>query len=687
MPFLIYIAIIAALGSLVVGAEGAKLSDYATNVSRTELTLGEVWDDVQQAWVCPVEEGDLSDLKGMKQLEVLRVTWSCRNVIMGDLADLQDLTKLRELDLGGLALVTGDLSSVEGLTSLTYLDLRGLALVTGDLSSVEGLTSLTYLDLRGLALVTGDLSSVEVVTSLDFLDLRSTSISGTLSTSLIARCSTSILCLITPAPMMCGEGQRLVGLICEPCQNCAANGECHFGMDESDYFCESCPIDSYKLGSQCTQCYAGSATVSSTNEIVILIIALVMEVAMQLTFVALEVFFILTMFSRWGEHYREIEREYSQLDEREKDATEDANYQLENMIPFCATFCQNYVPSQIDFEKKVFRMKVMCFMILQASSAGSTVTQLGECSSKGRMFGGSFREVRERLSSQRSRVNSAYSDNGERAGELFDEMITEDNVVAKMGSRRKIKDMFANSSLEEEKVRWSLAAGEEKLTWLGYVIVGIKVIFGGILAALLIWATIFYSCVFRIALISLQVLAVLSWVRVEWGYGFKDSYRRLMGCYHGGEQDNGASDGANDKDEIELAENPLHQEEKSTKGGGEGGGGKDIDGEDEEEVKEEEEEEELEEVKIEEVKMEVEGEEEEKEEDGMDGRGGTTRGDAKVAEIMNRAAPFIKKINKRRTTKIPQRTQQGVQEKGEEQAERCKERENEEEQDVPENVE
>jgi hypothetical protein len=72
--------------------------------------------------------------------------------------------------------------------------------------------------------------------------------------------------------------------------------------------------------------------------------------------------------------------------------------------------------------------------------------------------------------------------------------------------------------------------------------------------------------------------------------------------------------------------------------------------------------------------MEVEGEEEENEEeeekDGMDAREVTTRGDAKVAEIMNRAAPFIKKINKKRTTKIPHRTQQEVQEKGEEQAER-----------------
>ena len=197
--------------------------------------------------------------------------------------------------------------------------------------------------------------------------------------------------------------------------------------------------------------------------------------------------------------------------------------------------------------------------------------------SSSKMFGVSFREVREQLSSQRSRVNSAYSDNSERAGELFDEMITEDNVVAKMGSRKKIKDMFTNSSLEEENVRWSLAAGEENLTWLGYVFVGIKVIFGGILVTILILATIFYSCVFRIALISLQVLAVLSWVRVEWGYGFKDSYRRLRGCYHGGQQDNGASDGAgdgaDDKDEIELAEKPLHQEEKSTKGGGVGGDG------------------------------------------------------------------------------------------------------------------
>ncbi|GMH46462.1 hypothetical protein TrRE_jg12531, partial [Triparma retinervis] len=114
----------------------------------------------------------------------------------------------------------------------------------------------------------------------------------------------------------------------------------------------------------------------SPDEVIALVIALGKEVAMQLTFVTLEVFFILTMFSRWGEHYAEIEREYNQLDERKKDATEDANYQLDNMIPFCATFCQNYVPSQIDFEKKVFRMKVMCFMILQASGAASTVTQL-----------------------------------------------------------------------------------------------------------------------------------------------------------------------------------------------------------------------------------------------------------------------------------------------------------------------
>ena len=34
--------------------------------------------------------------------------------------------------------------------------------------------------------------------------------------------------------------KRIVGLTCEPCLNCGANGECLYGMDESDYLCESC---------------------------------------------------------------------------------------------------------------------------------------------------------------------------------------------------------------------------------------------------------------------------------------------------------------------------------------------------------------------------------------------------------------------------------------------------------------
>lgn len=80
--------------------------------------------------------------------------------------------------------------------------------------------------------------------------------------SLRALCSTSgKRCFFFPAPMMCDTGEKTVGFNCEPCQNCAADGQCLYSMDNSDYFCQSCALNNYKLGSTCTKCYAGSATV------------------------------------------------------------------------------------------------------------------------------------------------------------------------------------------------------------------------------------------------------------------------------------------------------------------------------------------------------------------------------------------------------------------------------------------
>jgi len=43
---------------------------------------------------------------------------------------------------------------------------------------------------------------------------------------------------------------------------------------------------------------------------------------------------------------------------------------------FLASFCQNYVPSQVGFEVKVFEMKMKSFLILQATIIAPTAAQI-----------------------------------------------------------------------------------------------------------------------------------------------------------------------------------------------------------------------------------------------------------------------------------------------------------------------
>ena len=118
------------------------------------------------------------------------------------------------------------------------------------------------------------------------------SVTGTPSKSLISHCKEpGTQFFLTPAPKMCDVWERIVGLTCKPYQNCRANGECLYGMDESDYLCESChsgeskvrhngqggregwkeaptntltnkpPHAHSQLGQECTACYAGDATI------------------------------------------------------------------------------------------------------------------------------------------------------------------------------------------------------------------------------------------------------------------------------------------------------------------------------------------------------------------------------------------------------------------------------------------
>jgi len=199
-----------------------SLSDGQYYNTTKELNLGGEWDWNTLKWItkeCDVE-GDLSSLKNMTQLEVLNLNWCDK--VTGNLEDLEGLVNLRRLEMYRVKEVEGSVSHLQKMP-LTWLDL-------GKLSKVEG--SLSYLQNMQLT----------------WLILAGTSVSGTPSKSLISQCKEpSSHCIFTPAPKMCGAGERIIGLTCETCPNCGANGECLYGMDESDYLCESCNSGEFKV--------------------------------------------------------------------------------------------------------------------------------------------------------------------------------------------------------------------------------------------------------------------------------------------------------------------------------------------------------------------------------------------------------------------------------------------------------
>jgi len=85
-----------------------------------------------------------------------------------------------------------------------------------------------------------------------------------------------------------------------------------------------------------------------------------------------------------------------------------------------------------------------------------------------KMFSGEFTSsLRERMSMQLRRVNSAYSI--DERGAIFEEMNHEDDAVKKMSLRGKIHQMYEGSTHEGEKSRWLVAEVEEKSTWLNIV--------------------------------------------------------------------------------------------------------------------------------------------------------------------------------------------------------------------------
>ena len=156
------------------------------------------------------------------------------------------MTQLEVLNLNNCDKVTGSLEDLEGLLNLRVLRMNWVKELEGPLSYLQNM-SLTYLSLSYLSKVEGSLSHLQNM-PLTILSLQGTSVTGTPSQSFISQCKEpSNQCLFTPAPKMCDAGERIVGLTCEPCPNCGANGECLYGMDESDYLCERCHSGEFKV--------------------------------------------------------------------------------------------------------------------------------------------------------------------------------------------------------------------------------------------------------------------------------------------------------------------------------------------------------------------------------------------------------------------------------------------------------
>ena len=164
--------------------------------------------------------------------------------------------------------------------------------------------------------------------------------------------------------------------------------------------------------------------------------ALIVDVAVQVLLLILEASLMAAMLDRWGAGYADV------------DESDQLLVHLQVVIG---------VGNQRQYIWLVHTYCGLCFLFLLFTTT--------------KMFGGAFEEWKDRLSTnrrstttkvestkrftdrssaQRSRVNSAYSNENERIGDLFDEMFSEDNVVEKMIRRIELCDEYQEDCDSED---------------------------------------------------------------------------------------------------------------------------------------------------------------------------------------------------------------------------------------------
>ena len=115
---------------------------------------------------------NIDDLKYSNYLTSLEAN---SNLVNGDIASLQNLTKLKQINLSRTK-VSGDISVFSDMTNLSYLNLDDTQ-VSGDISVFSDMTNLSYLNLDDTQ-VSGDISVFSDMTNLSNLILADTQVSG-----------------------------------------------------------------------------------------------------------------------------------------------------------------------------------------------------------------------------------------------------------------------------------------------------------------------------------------------------------------------------------------------------------------------------------------------------------------------------------------------------------------------------
>ena len=194
-------------------------------------------------------------------------------------------------------------------------------------------------------------------------------------------------------------------------------------------------------------------------------------------------------------------------------------------------------------------------------------------------------ESTSRFSTQRKRVNSAYSNQNQRIGDLFDQMFSEDNVVEKIIHRIELCDEYqkqSNPEDEEERRRWTMPdsrGGKKKRFVLNLILSSLKRTSQGGFALFVIFLVIFFASLDKSGVTVLDAIAVLTWAGLEKDYSAKDLrtvYRHWMTRRVGGNKAGGGEGGGGrfgdwrEEEEVEIVEmgrgkdthrNPLHSGE------------------------------------------------------------------------------------------------------------------------------